>query len=62
MARFPASEGVHADTPLTFEQTYPKYEFSELVRFGVLIGSWIGRLRRGEQRTVPTPVGIAPAE
>lgn len=30
----------------TFESTYPKYEFSDLVRLSLLIGTWIGRYRR----------------
>ena len=34
------------DEPLIFEETYPKYEFSELVRLSLLFADWIGRLRR----------------
>jgi hypothetical protein len=31
----------------TFEETYPKYEFSELVRLGVALAAWIvGMLHR----------------
>jgi hypothetical protein len=30
----------------TFEETYPRYEFSELVRIGILIGVWVSGLRR----------------
>ena len=29
-----------------FEEVYPRYEFSELVRLGLALGSWIGRRRR----------------
>ena len=37
----------------TFEEIYPRYPFSELVRLGILLGKWIakarliGRERRG---------------
>ena len=29
-----------------FEEVYPRYEFSELVRLGLALASWIDRLRR----------------
>ena len=29
-----------------FEEVYPRYEFSELVRLGLALASWIGRRRR----------------
>ena len=29
-----------------FEETYPRYEFSELVRLGLALGNWIVRVRR----------------
>jgi hypothetical protein len=32
----------------SFEQTYPKHPFSELVRLGVALGKWIAR--RDDQR------------
>jgi hypothetical protein len=34
------------DDPPTFEKTYPKYEFSELVRMAIALGAWISGLRR----------------
>ena len=54
------------DHPPTFEDTYPKHEFSVLVRLGVLLGGWIGRRRRvrGRERTpeaAPDEVPSAPA-
>jgi hypothetical protein len=30
----------------TFEETYPKYEFSRLVHLGLLAGGWILRMLR----------------
>jgi hypothetical protein len=46
----------------TFEETYPKYEFSELVRIGIAIAAWISRIRRhaGAPRadTPPTPAAV----
>ena len=30
----------------TFDETYPKYEFSELVRLSIIVGTWLGHLRR----------------
>ena len=37
----------------TFEETYPKYEFAELVRLGLAIGRSILRLLRPD--TAPWP-------
>jgi hypothetical protein len=34
------------DGPPTFEKTYPKYEFSELVRMAIGLGAWITGIRR----------------
>ena len=34
------------DDPPTFEKTYPKYEFSELVRLAIALGAWIAGMRR----------------
>jgi hypothetical protein len=42
MSDFRTSEDKHP----TFEETYPRYEFAEMVRIGLLIGDWIARLRR----------------
>ena len=30
----------------TFEETFPRYEFAGLVRLCILVGAWLGRLRR----------------
>ena len=29
----------------TFEETYPRYPFAELVRLGILLGRWLARAR-----------------
>ncbi len=36
----------------TFEETYPRYPFAELVRLGILLGRWLAKLRliHGERR------------
>jgi hypothetical protein len=34
------------DDPPTFEKTYPRYEFSELVRMAIALGTWISGIRR----------------
>ena len=41
------------DDPPTFEKTYPKYEFSELVRMGIALAAWLGGLRRRAQAPRP---------
>ena len=52
----------------TFEETYPKYEFSELVRLGLVFANWIiGRVRRAkaqapDARAAPASRRILPAE
>ena len=40
----------------TFEQTYPRYEFSNLVRLGLLVAGWLGgpRRARGDGRGTAT--------
>jgi hypothetical protein len=44
------------DDPPSFEGTYPKYEFSELVRVGVAIGASIVRvLRRAKAHRPDAP-------
>jgi hypothetical protein len=43
----------------TFEETWPRYEFAEMVRIGLLIGDWIARLRR--PRAVAAPTTTEPA-
>jgi hypothetical protein len=39
----------------TFEETYPKYEFSELVRMGIALGASLAGLRRRAQAPRPDP-------
>jgi hypothetical protein len=39
-------EGNVMDDHQTFEETYPKYEFSELVRVGITVSAWIVRMFR----------------
>ncbi len=40
----------------TFEETYLRYEFSELVRAGIAIGEWIhGMLNRAKARRPDAP-------
>ena len=34
------------DDPPIFEKTYPKYEFSVLVRMAIAAGAWISGIRR----------------
>jgi hypothetical protein len=35
----------------TFEETYPKYQFSELVRLGMALAAWtVRKIRRAEAR------------
>lgn len=56
------------DVRPNFEETYPKYEFSELVRLGVATGRWmLGMLRlvrapAPDSRSAPAPVDILPAD
>jgi hypothetical protein len=42
----------------TFEQTYPKYEFSELVRLGLALAAW---LRGVLHRAQASPPAVPPA-
>jgi hypothetical protein len=39
-------EGKAMDDPPIFEETYPKYEFSVLVRMAMALGAWISGIRR----------------
>ena len=39
----------------TFEETYPKYEFSELVRLGIAIGGILRMLRLAKTPWRPAP-------
>jgi hypothetical protein len=56
MSDFRTSEDKHP----TFEETWPRYEFAEMVRIGLLIGDWIARLRRRPRLVEPT-VTVAPS-
>jgi hypothetical protein len=47
------------DKRATFEETWPRYEFAEMVRIGLAIGDWIARLR--DRRTVAMPSGAEPS-
>ena len=54
MSDFQTSEDKHP----TFEETYPRYEFSELVRITLAIANWIARRRRppaGRALAAPEP-------
>jgi hypothetical protein len=52
----------------TFEETWPRYEFAELVRIGLAIGEWLANMRerRAERRRamlgMRSPGEISPAE
>ncbi len=39
----------------SFEETYPRYAFSELVRWGITLGGWMRRLRKSSATTEATP-------
>ena len=50
-----------------FEETYPRYEFPELVRFALALGAWLAKVRRGLRRptgpsSTPLPGQMNPAE
>jgi hypothetical protein len=52
----------------TFEETYPRYEFAELVRLALAAGAWLVKVRRriGRRRrdasSRPLPGEMRPAE
>jgi hypothetical protein len=52
MRDFRTSEEKHP----TFEETYPRYEFSELVRIGLALAAWIARRRRPGPVIMPSTV------
>jgi hypothetical protein len=57
-ARSQLKGNVMDDDPPTFEKTYPKYEFSELVRMAIALSAWIsGIRRRAEAPRADTPSG-----
>jgi hypothetical protein len=44
------------DARPTFEETYPKHEFSELVRLGLAMAAWLSRMRLRAKAPPPAPV------
>lgn len=48
-----------ATYPLTFEETYPRYEFAELVRLAMGAGAWLAKVRRRLERRRPDTPGKA---
>jgi len=53
----------------TFEETYPRYEFAELVRLGLALAQWLVQghrrmelRRRPDLSSPPLPDGTSPAE
>lgn len=72
MARTSSSELLRNENeaahPATFEQTWPRYEFAELVRLGLALGGWLVNVRRRLERrgsnvsSRPLPGEMNPAE
>jgi hypothetical protein len=66
-SEFPRSESKAAHRA-TFEETYPRYDFPELVRLALAMGAWLAKVRRrleGRRPDVsgrPVPGDINPAE
>jgi hypothetical protein len=56
------SEDQEASRPATFEETYPRYEFAEMVRIGLVLAEWIaagwGCLARISRRAHATGLGM----
>lgn len=55
------------DRAATFEESYPRYEFAELVRLAVAVAAWLVKVRRRLERrrdasTGPLPDPMNPAE
>jgi hypothetical protein len=52
----------------SFEESYPRYEFAELVRLALAAGAWLAKVRRRIERRRPSVSGrplpgeIHPAE
>ena len=44
----------------TFEETYPRYEFAELVRLTLVLAAWLVRGRRRLEARRPPPVSRSP--
>jgi hypothetical protein len=51
----PQAEGLVMDDRPTFEETYPKYPFSELVRLGLAAGAWVLRMLHLAKTPRPAP-------
>jgi hypothetical protein len=66
-SKFHRSESKAAQ-PASFEETYPRYEFAELVRLALAVGAWLvevrGRIarRRPDVSGRPLPGEMNPAE
>ena len=57
-ARSQFEGNVMDDDPPTFEETYPKYEFSELVRRALALGACIAGMRRRPKAPRPDPLPV----
>ena len=57
-----------AARPATFEETYPRYEFAEMVRIGLVLAEWLATMRRRVRGpgqgmpSSPSPREMSPAE
>ena len=66
-SEFPRGEDKAAHRA-TFEETYPRYEFAQLVRLALAAGAWLAKVRRrlqGRRPDIsgrPSPGEISPAE
>lgn len=63
-SQFPRRESEAADHA-SFEETYPRYEFAELVRLAVAMGAWVAKVRgrpRPDVSGSPSPGEMKPAE
>ena len=54
-----APERHHGAAGRTFEETYPRNEFSELVRLSLLLAGWLGRRRRAGRAQDLEPGDVA---
>jgi hypothetical protein len=50
----------HAGRITTFEETYPRYEFAELVRLTLALAAWLVRGRRRLEARRPPRVSRSP--
>jgi hypothetical protein len=66
-SQFPRRESKVAHCA-SFEETYPRYDFAELVRLAMAAGAWLAKVRRRIERRRPNVSGrplpgeISPAE